>query len=158
MVEQAVKDVVESEDGAAGPVRKFLSRDDILNSDDRTYRDVYVERWGGYVRINALTASQRDRFEASLVRPVGNKGKTVRNVENMRARLVALTATDDQFNPIFTGPEDVRLLGNKNAAEVNALFEVAAEISGITEKDVKELEGNLDEEDGITSSSASPEI
>lgn len=134
--------------------RRFLGRDDILNAEDRTFEDVYVEKWGGYVRIHALTASQRDRFEASLTRPVGNKGKTVRNFENMRARLVALTATDDRNEPLFTG-DDVRLLGNKNAAEVNQLFEVAARLSGLSDKDVRELEGNSDEEDGTTSSSDS---
>lgn len=144
---------MDNEQQQVGDAPKFLSKESILDADDRVYEDVYVERWGGYVRIHALTATQRDQFEASLVREVGKGKRQVRNLTNMRARLVALTATDDKNVPLFDKPEDVARLGGKNASEVNRLFEVAARLSGLSDEDVRELEGNSEEEDGTTSSS-----
>lgn len=131
--------------------KKFLSRDEILAAVDVSYEDVYMEKWGGYVRLRSLTASERDRFEASLRKQVGKR--EVKNLENVRAKLVATVATDDQNQKLFTGANDQKLLGEKNAAELNTLFERACKLSGITDDDVKDLEGNSDEEDGTTSSS-----
>ena len=136
--------------------KKFLSRDDIVAVEDGTFEDVWVEQWQGYVRIRSLTARERDRFESGLTRRVGKK--EVKNLENVRAKLVALVATDDNNVMLFGGPDDLTLLGAKNADAVNTLFIKACELSGLSDEDVKDLEGKSETEDGTSSFSDSPEI
>lgn len=129
---------------------KFGSLQDILNAPDIEFRDVFAKRWGFNVRLQSLTARERDRFEASITREVGKGGKQVKNLENIRARLLALVLVDANNNnaKMFTKPEEILALGNKNAEQLNELFEIACEMNGITKEDVKKLEENLDEAAG----------
>lgn len=117
----------------------LLSKAAIFGADDRRYEDVPVPEWGGAVRLRSLTGSERDAYEASIEKQVG--GKTVRDVRNFRARLVVLSAIDEEGRPLFER-NDVVALSNRSAAALDRLFEVACRLSGISENDVEELEGN----------------
>lgn len=129
----------------------LLSRDQILGADDRTYEIVTCPEWGGDVRLRSLTGSERDEWENSLVRQVGNK-RTL-SVRNMRAKLIALSAVDADGQPLFT-PADVIKLGSKNAAPLDRLFEACQRLSGLSDEDVKELEEGFGETQGEASASA----
>lgn len=117
----------------------LLSKNEIFAADDRKYEDVEVSEWGGSVRLRGLTGSERDRYEASLQKQVG--GKEVRDLRNFRARLVQLSAINEDGTPLFEQNE-VAALANRSSAALSRLFDVACRLSGITDDDVRELEGN----------------
>ena len=60
---------------------------------------------------------------------------------NMRARLVAMSAIDEEGERLFTAKE-ANELGDKSATALNRLFEVCCRLSGITSDDVDKLEKN----------------
>ena len=117
----------------------LLTRDAILQVQDLPTERVHVPEWGGDVLVRALTGAERDRFEQSIVE---QRGKSTRmNLQNIRAKLVALTVVDEQGNRIFKD-EDVKWLGNKSAAALDRIFEVAQRLSGLRDEDVEELAKN----------------
>lgn len=116
----------------------MLSRDDILKADDIETREVEVPQWGGTVLVRALTGKERDSYEASCMQQRGKE--TVRNLNNVRAKLVVRSLVDEEGNRIFTD-QDANELGKKSAAALDQLFEVAAELSRLTEEDVDDLAG-----------------
>lgn len=118
-----------------------LTRDQIMafRSKDRETVVVEVPEWGGAVTLRELSARERDAFEASTVDGHGKKMRI--NIENLRARLVAACAIDEQGQALFY-PSDVELLGDLSASAVDRLFSAARELNGMTESDVEELAGN----------------
>jgi hypothetical protein len=111
----------------------MLDRKAIFASNDLDIEKVDVPEWGGQVAVRGLTARERDMFEASI-------GSSV-NLDNLRARLVVLTLCDENGERLLQD-KDATALGKKNAQVVDRLFEVARKMSGMTDADVKELEGN----------------
>lgn len=118
---------------------QLLGRDAILAAPDLTTEDVAVPEWGGTVRVKGLTAAERDAFEQSSLTGKG-KNQSL-NFSNLRARLVVLTVVDEGGEPVFTG-SDIRALGEKSAAAIDRVFEVASRLSGIGDDDIEELTGN----------------
>lgn len=131
----------------------LLSKSDIFGADDRRYENVPVPEWNGTVRLRSLTGEERDRYEASMMKRVGNK--QVEDLRNARARLVVLAAVNEDGTPLFDA-NDAAALGRRNAAALDRLFEAACKLSGISNEDVKELEGNSEPANGGPSSSVSP--
>lgn len=137
----------------------ILSKEAILSADDLEKELVEVPEWGGAVYVRALTGAERDAFEQSMVemRTVrqGRRQETVREMrlQNIRARLCALTICDEEGNRLFTDA-DVQALGRKSASALNRVFQVAQRLSGLTDEDVEELAGNSDEIHSDDSSSA----
>jgi hypothetical protein len=126
--ESVVKEVVA--EAADKPVLVLLSRQGILTAQDLKHEDIEVPEWGGLVRVRGLKGVERDEFESSIV--VTNPDGTTR-VESkaMRARLVSLTAIDDRGVRLFTA-EDVIALGQKSAAALERVFDVAMRLSGMS--------------------------
>lgn len=137
---------------------KILSRDDILQADDLPKQLEEVPEWGGAVYVRSLTGTERDSFEASVLKFKQNgKGMTRETVlENMRAKLLVRCLVDADGNRYFADGE-VAKLGGKAAKPLDRLFSVAQKINGLTEEDVEELVGNSvpDPNDTSTSTSAS---
>ncbi len=115
----------------------LLSRENILDADDRKSEDVPVPEWGGTVRVRALSGTERDAYEAGIVTLRGDGSKQV-NMKNLRGRLVALSVVDGEGNRLFTD-EDAIALGDKSAAALERVFDVARKLSGLSEDDVEEL-------------------
>jgi len=111
----------------------MLNRDDILKVVDLDVKTVEIPEWNGSVNVRGLTARERDSFESSI-------GQSA-NLDNLRARLVVLCLVDEDGKRIFKD-SDAAALGAKNAQVVNKLFDVARQMSGMTDADVVELEGN----------------
>ena len=129
----------------------LLTRDAILQVQDLPTEQVHIPEWGGDVLVRALTGAERDRFEQSIVE---QRGKNTRmNLQNIRAKLVALTVVDEQGNRIFKD-EDVKWLGNKSAAALDRIFEVAQRLSGLRDEDVEELAKNSESDLSDDSTSA----
>ena len=117
-----------------------LTREQILNADDLPTEVVNVPQWGGSVLIRTLSGAERDAFEASILRS-NKKGKQDMNMENLRARLVALCIVDEQGNRLFN-KDDIQALGKKSALALALVFTAAQELNGMGPKDVEELAGN----------------
>ena len=113
-----------------------LSRSDILKADDLPRERVAVPEWGGDVFVRALSGTERDGFEASIVVTRGKD--TSMNMSNIRAKLAALAMCDEAGAQLFE-ERDVVALGQKSASGLQRVFEVAQRLSGIGEEAVKEL-------------------
>lgn len=104
---------------------------------------VEVPEWGGEVWVKELTGKERDSYEAEIfqIKSNGRKTETKFMRANIRARLLVLSIVNDDGVRLF---EDYELesLGNLGALALDRLFTVAQRLSGFTEKDVEELEGN----------------
>jgi hypothetical protein len=120
----------------------YLTRDVILQADDLLVEDVEVPEWGGVVRVRGLTGAERDDFEASVVEQRGKKTRL--NMQNFRAKLVVRVAINGDGQRLFSD-KDASRLGQKSAAALQRVFEVAQRLSGLSDQDVEELVGNFDE-------------
>lgn len=120
----------------------YLGKAEILAAADLQYDDVSVPEWGGTVRVRGLTGRERDAFEAAVT---SAKGKDVKlNLQNVRARLVALSVVDADGARIFD-ERDIGALGEKSAQALERVFQAAMRLSGLTPTDVKDLTENLDD-------------
>ena len=112
----------------------ILNRLDILGSDDLHLEKISVPQWGGDLFVRILTAAERDAFEASV------SGGKRRNLVNLRARLVVLTACDEKGERLFQAAA-IEALGTKAAAAMDRGFGVSAALNGFTSGDIESLEG-----------------
>ena len=128
---------------------QLLTLDQIRSAQTVITEDVHVPEWGGTVRVKALTAKERDAFEAGLV--VG-KGKNRRvSIDNVRAQLVVASVVDADGKQMFK-PADAEWMGDQSAAAVARVYDVAGRLSGVSDDDVEELAGNSsDQSDGSSS-------
>lgn len=115
----------------------LLTAEQILQAKDLFFEDVDVPEWGGTVRVQGLTAADRDAWETSMF---GADGET-RNLDNARAKLVARCAADEEGNLLFT-EADMAALGKKSAKALDRVFAVCKSINGIGKEDLDELVGN----------------
>lgn len=134
------------------PKRQLRSAD-VRKVRDLKTEEVHVAEWDGYITIKALTAKERDDFESSVLEKRG-KTREFTN-KNIRAKLVVKCAVDPVSFERMWSDVDAEWLGDKSAHAVNTLYEAAARLSGITEADASELEGNSKRGDGDASSSPS---
>lgn len=120
--------------------KRYLTRDEILQTPDRKIEAVVVPEWGGgTVHVKSLTGRERDELEASIyVAQGGTNNDRRRNLRNFRARLVAMAAVDPNGVRLFSD-DDVAILGERNAAAIDRLFTVAQRLGGFTTADVDEL-------------------
>jgi hypothetical protein len=119
----------------------LLTREQILKTKDRTHKDVKCPEWGGTVRVQSLTGSERDAFEESILGQRNKDGTREVVAMNLRAKLVALSVVDKDGNQLFS-KDDVLALGEKNAKPLDRLFSEAQKLSGITKDDVEEMVKN----------------
>lgn len=131
-----------------------LTREQILKAQDVKIEMVDVsEWWGGCVYVRSLTGKQRDAFEASRYKWVGDKIELQH--DNTRARLLAMTVSDEHGTLLFT-EGDIELLGQKDAAPLDKLFDVAQRLSAMRPKDLEEKLKNFGAALTGNSSSVSP--
>lgn len=116
----------------------ILTKDQILQADDKRTQTVAVPEWGGTVIVKTLSGTERDQFEESIL--AGGK----RDFKGVRAKLVALSIIGEDGERIFTF-EEAELLGAKSSRALDRIFGVAQKLSGFTTKDMEELTENLSE-------------
>lgn len=107
----------------------ILNKDQILEANDLKTETVDVLEWGGSVLVRSLTGTDRDAFEASMI-TVSPDGTRKPNMNNMRAKLVALTVVDEAGRLVFD-VSDVDRLARKSAAALERVFMAAQRINGI---------------------------
>ncbi len=128
----------------------YLSADEILNADDLSTEDVEVPEWGGTVKVRALSGTERDAYEISNMRE--RNGKMETNLQNIRAKLCARTIIGEDGERTFTD-QQMNALGQKSAAALQRVFEVAQRLSGLADDSVAEAgkDSEPDQSDGSTS-------
>lgn len=120
----------------------LLSKQDILAANDLKTEEVHVPEWGGSVLVRTLSGRERDEFEQSTVDHKNGKP----NLENFRAKLVAMCVVDENGQRLFQTKAEVAMLGNKSVAALQRIFNKAQELNGFSEKDVEELTEGFDED------------
>jgi hypothetical protein len=128
----------------------FLTRTDILEADDTRYETVQCPEWGGDVRLRSISGAKRDAYESSLMEERGGSRKM--NLRNARAKLIVLTAVDEDGRPLFTS-DDLRALGAKNAAPLDRLFDAARKLAGMSDDDIDKMTENFGETEDDAESS-----
>lgn len=119
---------------------KILTADEILGADDIRIESVEVPEWGGTVCVRGMTGAERDSYETTLL---VMRGKTQElNLNNARAKLVALCACDESGKRIFED-DQVKALGKKSASALDRVFQAAQRLSGITEADIDAMTDGL---------------
>jgi hypothetical protein len=117
----------------------LLTKDQILQANDLKTADVEVPEWGGTVRVQTMTGSARDDYEQNLIKSRG--GDKSKNLENVRALLLAATIVDEQGQLMFTS-EDVKALGKKSVKAMDRVFAEASRLNALSDADVEDLAGN----------------
>ncbi|MFF2383772.1 hypothetical protein [Streptomyces sp. NPDC058108] len=137
-----------------------LSRDAILGAVDVQTEKVPVKEWGDDVIVRGLTGEELDAYQASIrqLRPrLDGKGmEPVMIHDNMRAKLLVKCLVDEAGERLFTD-KDVAALGAKNGKVLDRLYDVAAALSGLSEEEQEEMEGNSDPAESAGSTSSSPD-
>lgn len=137
------------------PVRR-ITRDDIINSEDRQTEDVLVPEWGGLLTVRSLSGIERDQWEAGKVHWERTKqdGLRVQRLDfgNVTAQLVALTVINEDGTNMFS-TSDVLILGQKSAAALDRVAKVAQRLSGLSDKDVEEMKEELGKDQSAASGS-----
>lgn len=110
----------------------LLSKDQILEASDLKTEAVDVPEWGGSVLVRTMTGKDREAFESSMLTTLED-GTRKPNMDNMRAKLAALTMVDDAGNLLFE-VGDVDRLALKSAAALDRVFAAAQRINGMGEK------------------------
>ena len=125
----------------------FLTRDAILTADDEQLRIVEVPEWGGNVRVRGLSGTERGLFEQTCNEevPAGNRaqrraGQTVNKTktEIIMPTLCAWCIVDESGERLFTD-DDVAALGAKSGKALDRVFDVATQLSGLSDDDVDSL-------------------
>lgn len=97
-----------------------------------------------YVYVRQMTGRERDRFEASIVRPV-RKGQRIEyehDLADFRAKLAVCTVCDEHGNLILTQSDYERLSECMPAAMLERIVERAQAINRIGPTEVEDLSKN----------------
>ena len=97
---------------------------------------VSIPELGGDVYIRAMSGSERDAWERSLI--VGRGKRRDVDTTNVRAKLVVRVLCDDTGARLMAD-SDAEALGHLRVDILTKLYEVAQRMSGVTDKDVEEL-------------------
>lgn len=130
---------------------RIATRESIRGFNDVVVEKVTVPEWGNQVFfVRGLGGTERDKWEEALVeektsrnRHGQKKKKKEIQVVGAKAKLViascCISLTD--FTPIFN-PADLEWLSIKAASAMERLFLVAQRLSGISQDDMDDIEGN----------------
>lgn len=108
-------------------------RTKILASKPTMVEPVDVPAWGVTVYVKELTLAERDKFEAGQVRRNAD-GTAFLDTVGLKARLVALTACDENGDLIFD-ESDVDSIMGLGAAGVEVVFTVAQRVNKMRKED-----------------------
>ena len=119
---------------------KQLYIDDILRAEDHKQKRVDVPEWGGYVLVRTMSGEARNAYEASLFE-MDSEGNMNRNIQNIRAKLIAACVVNENGDLMFKGDAQVKALGKKSANALDRIFAECKAINAVTEEDIEELVG-----------------
>lgn len=116
----------------------LLSKEAIIAADDLEKVTVYIEKWGGDVKVRSMTAKERDEFENVAA-------KEFKGVESVRAYFLSKVIEGPDGELMFDSPEGIKALAQKSASILDKLMESAKKLNGIGQKEVEELAKNSEQ-------------
>lgn len=134
------KPVKEPEPPAAPkPGDRTLDAASILALQDLPTEPLFVPEWDGWVHVRTITAAERDLFEASFMNPAAAKaGKISYTFGDVRGRLAVLALVNPDGSQMFA-PSQAKELAAKSAKALDRISDLARELAGMTEDDLKGL-------------------
>lgn len=132
--------------------RQYATREAVLGAHDLPSEDVWVPEWNALVRIQCMSAMERDEYDASVEYDEDGQPDLI----GIRAKLVAITARDPETGARIFKPEDVPALGRKSSVALDRLWKVSRRLSALDQIHVEELLGNLNGAQHVSSDSDSP--
>lgn len=128
-----------------------LTKDNIFKAEDIIKEWVDIPEWDGGLYIKVLSGEERDSFEAGMFKS-NDMGDFTRNLDNMRARLIAFAAVDEDNKPIFDSNlkydiqgklyGDVAELGKKSSVVLDRMYTVAQRLNKLRKEDIEDLTKN----------------
>jgi len=103
---------------------KFLSRDVVHNINDEKYEVVYVDEWGGNVRLYVMNGRERLAIEERFMQADTPK-------LDVFIYLLALCLKDENGQRIFLDDE-VNKLGEKSSSVTSKLIAKCLELNGLS--------------------------
>ncbi len=114
-----------------------ITKDFIEQIDDSQVIMVSVPEWKCHVYLKSLSSYDCDKYLESI-----NNGKT-QNLDNVRARLVALCLCAEDGTPVFDSPaKGAMILGKKNSTVIKRLCDQCRYMNGMTEESIEDKKGN----------------
>lgn len=130
-----------------------LSRKDILAT-SIPLETIDVPEWGGKVILRGLTAAERDDYEQAMVETSPNgQVRPKRKFSNVRASLVVRCIVNEQGEREFADA-DAELLGAKDAAIVDKLWDVCRRLCGMSTEDEERLAEDFEQAQADTDASS----
>ncbi|MFH9957309.1 hypothetical protein ACH4OX_24290 [Streptomyces roseolus] len=119
----------------------LLTAEQIGAASDRKFEDVEVPEWGGTVRIQSMSGTDRNSHQAeTLVIGPNGRPKEV-NLRDQYARILARCIVDEQGRRLFVTDKQIAALGAKDAGVLERLAKVAKQVSGLTEGAAEDAAG-----------------
>lgn len=103
----------------------FLTKEEILKTDDIRREEIYIEEWGGSIFIQEMTGTAKDNFE---LESMSRKGQPMK--DNFRTRFLVKCIVDKEGSPLFT-EKDISSLGKKSGTVIDRIFQRAGELNGL---------------------------
>ena len=129
----------------------ILTKEQIFAAADLETITVEVPEWGGAVKLRAMSGTQRDAYENSLMEKTADGTYKV-NTENMRAKLVCYCAIDEAGSVLFTA-DDLNALAGKSAAVIERLFDAAQKLNGMSKNAVEDaVKNSVSDPQGVSPS------
>ena len=119
----------------------MLTAENILEAPDIQHEVVEVPEWGGSVNVYGLTSTERDEYNMSNLRREKKGGDLVPTLIGATARLAAIAIRDEAGARMFD-ENKVKALGAKSSTALNRVAKVANRLSGLTDEEFDEIEGN----------------
>ncbi len=120
-------------------------RERILKAKDVKRVAIDLSEWwpelDGQLFVTSMSAAERSRYEASMGFDASGNAKDLHNIQT---KLAIRCLVDSEGNKIF-GDDDVDLLAAKGAAPIQEIFEVAADLNGLTKDAIAKMEKNSEE-------------
>lgn len=130
----------------------LLTAEEIGKASDQRFEDVEVPEWGGTVRIQSMSGTDRNSHQAeSLILGPNGRPKEV-NLRGQYARILSRCIVDEQGRRLFVTDKQVAALGAKDASVLERLVKVAKRVSGLTEEAVEDAAGKSGTTAGDSSS------
>lgn len=136
-------------------IKKYGTAEDILAARVLT-EEVYVPQLGLTYIARGLTGDQRAKWESSIF--LIKNGRTQSNPHgHALEKLVAFGIVNENDEPLFNEDQVIRL-GAVNAAVLSVLAEPVKRLSGLTDEDLEDLEGNFGATPSGNNGSSSPPV
>jgi hypothetical protein len=117
----------------------ILDKAGILAQEATKVETVQVPEWqdGASVCVRALRGWERDKFDQ-----FGQDAREKKDLSHFRAKLVSLCLCDEGGKSLDFTEADMIALSNKSAAALDRVFDACRALSGMTRRDVEEVEKN----------------